>query len=634
MKYPALDNLTSPKEIKKMSLKAMKNLCEDIRNRITEVVRETGGHLGPNLGAVEIITACHHVFDLEKDRLVFDVGHQAYPHKLISGRHASFDKLRQKNGISGYPYQKESLYDVFRGGHASTAISTSVGISEGFKKIKEKSKQRVIALVGDGSLTGGMAFEGLNHAGHLHSNLIVILNDNTMSISPTVGAMSNYLNKIRHNKLIGSVKDEFIRLLKNLPRIGSKFEDIAKLIIEEGRTIINPGQIFTILGFDYYGPLAGHDLKEIIATLKSAKNQKGPVLIHALTDKGKGYKPEGQTGVPIQGPHALSPGTRKNEEAKRLNKLLPPKSKTYSAVFVEYLIELAKKNEKIVGITAAMSEGTALNKFEKKFKGRYYDVGICEQHATGFSAGLAKAGVRPVFAVYSTFLQRGFDQVFHDIALQADLPVLFSIDRAGLVGDDGPSHHGAYDIAYLRPMPGFVLMAPKDSRELYQMMRFALQGKVPSAIRYPRAAIPSENFFAKHEPIRLGKPEIVYTGEKICLLAYGAMVEAAAHAWQKLKSQGIRVTLVNARFAKPLDKKAYLHLARTHQTLITIEEGTKLGGYGSAVLECLHEDAKCGIHLMGIPDRLIEHASRNEQLKECKLDSDSIVKTVKRFLKI
>ena len=631
--YPYLNKIDNPKDVKKMSIKQLKGLCEDVRNRISEVVRETGGHLGPNLGVVEIISACHKVFDLDKDRLVFDVGHQSYPHKLLAERHKHFDSLRQKKGVSGYPHQGESRYDVFRSGHASTAISTSVGISEGFKHFSTKRKNKVIALVGDGSMTGGMAFEGLNHAGHIRSNLIVILNDNRMSISPTVGALSNYLNKVRHNKVVNNVKDEIVKFLSHLPKIGDKLEETANFILEESRTIINPGQIFTILGFDYYGPVNGHDIKELVDTLESVKKQEGPILIHALTDKGRGYRPGGKDVEAVNGPHALSPGTRQKEENKKKNIVSPTKAQSYSSVFVENFIKIASKNKKVVGITAAMPEGTALDVFGKKFPNRYYDVGICEQHATGFAAGLSNSGMRPVFAVYSTFLQRGFDQLFHDIALQADLPVVFCIDRAGLVGDDGPSHHGVYDISYLRVMPGFVLMAPKDGEELRQMMEFAINKKSPVAIRYPRQEIPKEDFFDSHESIVLGMPELLRKGEKICLLAYGAMNENAKLACDELKEHGIKVTLVNARFAKPLNKKYYENICKSHEVIITIEDGTVIGGFGSAVLEMIVGfNSNIKVDILGVPDKLIEHANREEQIRECKMDVSSIVKKVKSYL--
>ena len=613
-----------------MSLEQLRELCEDIRNRISEVVRENGGHLGPNLGSVEIITACHKVFNLNKDRLVFDVGHQSYPHKLIAGRHRKFDSLRQKKGISGYPHQGESEYDVFRSGHASTAISTSVGISEGFKYSSNKSKNKVIALIGDGSMTGGMAFEGLNHAGHINSDIVVILNDNRMSISPTVGALSNYFNKVRHNKVVENVTEEIIKFLGNLPKFGDRLEETAKFILEESRSILNPGQIFTVLGFDYYGPVDGHNLEELIKTLKNVKDQKGPILIHALTEKGRGYRPKGKGFEAISGPHALSPGTRQKEEAKKKHTTTSSKSDSYSKVFVDNLIQIAKKNKKVIGITAAMADGTGLDLFKKYFPKRYYDVGICEQHATGFAAGLASSGMRPVFAVYSTFLQRGFDQIFHDIALQGDLPVIFCIDRAGLVGDDGPSHHGAYDIVYLRVIPDFVLMAPKDGKELSMMMDFAIEMNNYSAIRYPRQSIPSDDFFDSHKPLKLGTPELLKKGKKVCLLAYGAMNENSKLAWESLKASGIEVTLVNARFAKPLNKRWYTQLARSHDVIITIEDGAVGGGFGSAVLEIL-ADLDVKVKVLGIPDKLIEHASRDEQIKECKMDVSSIVKCVKSY---
>ena len=631
--YPILEKLKNPKSIKKMDLFQLKALAEEVRLLINETVAETGGHLGPNLGCVEIIIACHFAFDLSKDRFIFDVGHQCYPHKIITGRFAYFKTLRQKGGISGYPHQKESAYDVFRSGHASTAISTALGMQKGYVLNNEKDR-KAIALVGDGSLTGGMAFEGLNNAGILKDNLIVILNDNTMSISPTVGALSNALNKIRHQKIYSNFREEFIKIIKKIPKFGSKIEGTMKLFLEEAKTLINPNQIFTTLGFDYIGPIKGHHISEIISAFKKAKEMKGPVLLHILTEKGKGYRPDGPYGKTIQGPHALSPkkNIAQNHQQENPPDLVVKKSKSYSACCVQKLIEIAKENEDLVAITAAMSEGTGLELFGKIFSKRYFDVGICEAHATGFAAGLAKAGKKPVFAVYSTFLQRAFDQIFHEIVLQKDISVLFCIDRAGLVGDDGPSHHGMYDIAYLRLYPYFVLMAPKNGTELEKMLEFALKLKQPVAIRYPKNSIPNKEIFTTNEKIQLGKAEMIAKGEKICLFAYGSMVEIALEVANQLEDVGIFTTVVNARFAKPIDHVMLEHLLKTHESLITLEEGTLQGGFGSGVLECANEknlDTR-KIKILGCRDKLIEHASRKEQLAECFLDTKGIVLEVKK----
>lgn len=656
MSYPILDSLRTPEDVKKLSLPDLYQLSEDLRNRVNEVVRETGGHLGPNLGAVEIILACHVVFDLKTDRLVFDVGHQSYPHKLLTGRNPNFHSLRQKDGVSGYPHPEESAYDVYRSGHASTAISTSLGILEGFLSQPNLSDRKVVALVGDGSLTGGMAFEGLNHAGHLGKNLIVILNDNSMSISPTVGALSKSLNRFRHHNFVKKMEQDVVNFVQRIPRIGKRLFEALRIVGRQSRHLMNPGQIFIDLGFEYIGPVEGHKVEEIVEALRTARKAKGPMLVHVLTEKGLGYKPEGPTGKAIIGPHALSPGQRKKEEAERKKKeeaerkkaetpaptpyiVSPPLTvvsslPSYSKAFATALTRLTKKYPQIRAITAAMEEGTALDLFKKEFPDRYYDVGICEQHATGFSAGLATAGLRPVFAVYSTFFQRAFDQVFHEIVLQGKLPVVFCVDRAGLVGDDGPSHHGVYDISYLRLYPNLYVMAPKDARELDEMLDFSLQQDYSCAIRYPRETVPAENYFASHEKIELGRFETLREGKDICLIAYGAQVALAVEAAKILSKEGIEVGLVNGRFAKPILPEPMTALAKKYKALITLEEGTVVGGFGSAVAEVLFEANAMPreFHRLGVPDRLIEHASRADQLRECGLDTASIAAKVKEIL--
>lgn len=634
MNYPILDSLSNPKDLKKISKKLWPNLIEEVRACINENVKKNGGHLGPNLGTVEIILACHLVFNLDSDRIIFDVGHQSYPHKILTSRYKQFENLRKKNGLSGYPYNKESQYDVFRGGHASTSISTALGIRCGFDYEKVDSKKYVIALVGDGAMTGGMSFEGLNHSGHLKKNLIVILNDNSMSISPTVGGLAKTFNDFRHSNLytnLEGIMEGMTEKLKHIPKIGQKLEALAKLTVDEAAKFVTPGQIFTILGFDYLGPINGNKTQEVIKALEKAKTIKNkPILIHALTEKGKGYQPDGRNSETLIGPHALSP-------PKTVVSTDKPQTPSYSAKSVEVISQLSQKDKKIIAITAAMADGTGLVKFQELFPDRYYDVGICEAHAVGFSAGLVHAGMKPVFMVYSTFLQRAFDQIFHELILQDNLPVVFCIDRAGLVGDDGPSHHGSYDIAYLRIFPHLVIMAPKDGNDLKDMLELGLKLKVTSVIRYPRTPIPPPTYFKKTfkslQKLALGKSEIINNGDsKICLYAYGSMVYQASQAYERLLDEGINVSLVNVRFVKPLDAKTLKTIYLKHQTIIVLEEGIVRGGLGSAVLEELNlmglDSQK--IILRGLPDALVEHASRDQQLEECGLDVESIIKLVKK----
>jgi 1-deoxy-D-xylulose-5-phosphate synthase len=629
MDYPYLDKLTDPRTLASQSLADLAGLAQDIRHRITEIVSVNGGHLGPNLGSVESIIALHTVFDFSYDRLIFDVGHQAYPHKLLTGRHRDFPTLRRKSGVSGYPHPAESPYDTFRTGHASTSISTGLGLAEGSQRQHPDRPPCCVVYIGDGAMGGGMAYEGLNHAGHLRKNLLVVLNDNRMSISPTVGAMAAYLNRLRHQHRYRDLRDDALKLMKKLPRVGARLEETANIILDTMKHSVNPGQIFTELGFDYQGPLDGHDLKAMISLLKNLQTRPGPVLLHILTEKGRGYQPGGRAGLESIGPHALSP-----KSSESTAPVVPVENRPgYSEIFGQAMIRLAEKHAGLVGLTAAMPEGTGLVKFSEQYPDRYYDVGICEQHATGFCAGLAAAGLRPVFAVYSTFLQRAFDQVFHDVVLQ-NLPVMFGIDRAGLVGDDGPSHQGLYDIAYLRPLPGLVIMAPKDGVELAQMLDFGLSLPRPSTVRYPREAAPPDDFFFKHETLELGKPEVLTSGGEVCLLALGAMVGRAWTASSLLVKDGINNAVVNARFVKPLNPEFLAGLTAGYRLVVTLEDGALAGGFGSAVCEAVMQaGGDFGkIRCLGVPDRLIEHATREEQLQECGLDPQSIVAAVKKFV--
>lgn len=641
--YKLLNSLKLPDDLKTLSKNQYPHLVEEVRDFITEAVTQNGGHLGPNLGVVEIILACHILFDLSKDRLVFDVGHQVYPHKILSGRHRAFTGLRKKGGLSGYPHQGESPYDVYRGGHASTAISTALGIRCGFDFFKKNRERYVIALVGDGSMTGGMAFEGLNHSGHMKKNLIVILNDNSMSISPTIGGLAKTFSDFRHNQFYYQFREGVVRNLKKIPAVGNRLEAVVNYSLDEAARLVTPQQIFTVLGFDYLGPIDGNNVNEVITALTQAKAIRNkPVLIHALTQKGLGYKPDGRQGGTTIGPHALS--------GKSSTKSGAP---SYSAAAVEILLKLARKDRSVITVTAAMAEGTGLNKFQDEFPDRYYDVGICEAHAVGLSAGLATSNLKPVFAVYSTFLQRGFDQIFHDIILQRNLPVLLLIDRAGLVGDDGPSHHGSYDIAYLRIFPDMILMAPRDRDDLEKMIEGVLNTKNGSkftAIRYPRSSIPNSDIFDRYQNISssskstkkenkidFGKSEILKLGKSgVCFYAYGSMVVEAAHAEKNLAEKGIDVSLVNVRYAKPIDMNTFKKLYKTHKLIIVLEEGVEKGGLGSAILEAVNSMPKtydgAEIAVRGLPDRLVEHASRNEQFQECGLDSKSLITWVGNYV--
>jgi len=504
----------------------------------------------------------------------------------------------------------------------------------GLERMHPENPPRLVVYIGDGAVGGGMSFEGMNHAGHLKKNMLVVLNDNRMSISPTVGAMAAYLNRLRNQQNYQNLRNDAFNLIKKLPKYGGKLEDMANTVLDIMKHSVNPGQIFTELGFDYQGPVDGHDLGQLVKTLKWIKNRKGPVLLHILTQKGRGYKPKGRNSKATIGPHSLGPlpaAAVTESEA-----LAPPAAPapSYSEAFSRALLKLGAENPHLIGLTAAMPEGTGLDRFAEKYPDRYFDVGICEQHAAGFSAGLAAAGLRPVFAVYSTFLQRAFDQIYHDIIMQAALPVLFCIDRAGLVGDDGPSHQGVFDLAFLRLFPDIILLAPKDGQELEQMLAFCLAQPKTSAIRYPREAAPPPDFFTKHEPLALGQPEVLSRGSEVCLLALGAMVARAVAAAERLGAAGLKASVVNARFAKPLAAPALLEFCRRHRLVVTLEDGISRGGFGSAVLE---EVLRAGgdtrkIRCLGVPDRLIEHGPREEQLKECGLDAESIVRQVKQWM--
>ncbi len=638
-----LSRINGPADVKTLTLPEMTQLAQEIRDEIVRVVYQTGGHLGSKLGVVELTIALHHVFDLEQgDALVWDVSHQIYPHKLLTGRHARFGTLRQFKGVSGFANPAESKHDPFLFGHAGTAASTALGMAQADHFLNRK--RRVVAIVGDGSLTCGATYEALNHAGHLKRDLLFILNDNAMSIGKTIGALSTYLNRLRTAPAYEELKHELHQLVSRFPKIGEPVEHAFAKIVEPMKSLLGK-PIFSALGWDYFGPIDGHNLEETIRILQRIKAHHGPVLLHLLTVKGKGYAPaEADPGCL----HGIKPAAKPRVEseamppavaaeptkAPKVNRLFsPPSRDAWTKVFADIAIELAGKDPKVVAITAAMPDGTGLDRFEKVHPDRYFDVGICEQHGVAFCAGMVKAGMKPIAAIYSTFLQRGYDQVFQEIVVQ-QLPLLFCMDRGGLAGNDGPTHHGLHDLAYLRTFPGFILMAPKDVPEMRAMMEFGLRGLAPCAIRYPRDNAPD---FAElnlpEKPVELGKAEVVRTGADGALIAYGYMVLPALQVAESLAADGIELTVVNARFAKPVDAALFRGLARQVPFLATFEDHSIHGGFGAAVLESLagQEDASAKVHVFGVPDILVEHGTRPEQFKLCGLDPETLIDKIRRI---
>ncbi|OQZ04506.1 MAG: 1-deoxy-D-xylulose-5-phosphate synthase [Candidatus Brocadia sp. UTAMX1] len=613
-----LDSVEYPEDLKKLKLEELPKLAAEIRELIVNVVSKNPGHLSSNLGVVELTMALHYCFDFKKDRLVWDVGHQAYVHKILTGRKTKFPTLRQYNGLSGFPDKNESEYDPFTCGHSGDAISSALGMSCASAILGEKKS--IVAIVGDGAIGAGMSLEALNHAGYLKKNLLVVLNDNEMSISNTVGAFSKYLNKIRTAPIYMDIRKEVHNLLKVFPVLGKPVEKTMEHIVEliQGGGV--PGQIFKDLGFNYFGPIDGHDFRILTDTLNNIKHLEGPVLLHVITEKGRGFEPAYQNPAQY---HSAGKFEMCNGKIKEISS--DSKKIAYTKVFGNTLVELAKIDPKVVGITAAMPDGTGIVSFGKKFPDRFYDVGICEQHAVGLANGLSAGGLKPVVAIYSTFLQRAYDQVFHDICLQRH-SVVFVLDRAGIVGNDGPTHNGIFDIAYLRNLPEIILMAPKDGDELKSMLKIALESGKPAAIRYPKEDIPEEKLSPHYKKFEIGKAEVLREGSDGVLLAYGAMVYRCMQAAEKLNKKGIDVTVVNARFAKPLDKELILRLVRNNKLILTVEDHALMGGFGSAVLELVSDAGENLNKIMraGIPDRFMEHGPRNLILKNIGLDEDGI----------
>jgi len=620
-KYPFLNNINSPQDLKKLTLEEMGRLAGEVRNRIIETVAKTGGHLAPNLGVVELTIALHYVFDAPKDKIIWDVGHQSYAHKLLTGRRDRFHTLRTYGGISGFPKRSESRYDAFDTGHSSTSISAGLGISTA--KALKGEKSHVIAVIGDGSTTGGMAFEALNQAGNTGKNLIVVLNDNAMSIGPNVGAFSSFLSRKMTGRRFVYFRREFENFLKSIPGVGENILSLVRKSEDTFITFFTPGMLFEAFRFKYVGPIQGHRLDLLIETFRNVKNLEGPVLVHALTVKGKGYAPAETDPAHFHGVGSfdISTGTSRKSSPK-----LPP---TFTEVFGETMVDLGRKEKRLFAITAAMPEGTGLNKFGKMFPERFVDVGIAEQHAVTFAAGLATEGFRPVVAIYSTFLQRAFDQIIHDVCLP-NLPVIFCIDRGGLVGEDGQTHHGHFDITYLRSLPNMTLMAPKDENELRHMLFTALNHTGPVAIRYPRGRGLGVSLDPEYRIIPIGESELLKEGKDLTLIALGSMVLPSLEAAVEMEKEGVTATVVNCRFVKPLDKRLADYARKTGKVLV-VEENIQQGGLGSAVLELFSDTGlkEVTVRRLGLPDSFVEHGPVGVLREKYGLDKAGIMKTAR-----
>ncbi len=613
-RYPLLNQINSPEDLRQLDQAELPKVAEEVRHYLLESVSRSGGHLAAGLGTVELTIALHYIYNTPHDRLVWDVGHQAYPHKILTGRREQLPTIRKRGGLTPFPKRSESPYDAFGVGHSSTSISAALGMA--IAASLGNREQRAVAIIGDGGLTGGQAFEALNHAGSLDANLLVILNDNEMSISPNVGAMTNYLAKILSSKLYTTVREGSKQILQRVPEMW----EIARRAEEHVKGMVAPGTLFEELGFNYIGPIDGHDMETLLTTLQNVRSLKGPQLLHVITRKGKGYLPAERDPVTYHGVSPFDPSKDTMTKA-------PSKGITYTQVFGQWLCDMAEQDPKLVGITPAMREGSGLVEFSSRFPERYFDVGIAEQHAVTVAAGMACEGLKPVVAIYSTFLQRGYDQLIHDVDLQ-NLPVLFAIDRAGLVGPDGPTHAGSFDLSFLRCIPNMVIMAPADENECRRMLTTGHRHDGPAAVRYPRGTGPGAGVERALTSLPIGKAEIRREGKKIAILAFGSMVSPALEAGELLDA-----TVVNMRFIKPLDEDLVMQLAGSHDFLVTVEENAVMGGAGSAVNECLvAHGSNLPVLNLGLPDRYIEHGSREELLAEAELDADGIHRNIEHFL--
>jgi 1-deoxy-D-xylulose-5-phosphate synthase len=614
----SLDSIECPADLKKLTFDQLSQLAAQVRKRMIDVVSRNGGHLASSLGTVELIMALHYCFNAPEDKIVFDVGHQAYAHKILTGRNKNFDSLRKHLGITGFPCKEESIYDIFTTGHSSNAISLALGLVAA--RDSQKQSYRVAAVIGDGSLSGGLCFEGLNNAGHLKKDILIVLNTNELSIAPNVGSLSTYLNKVISLPLYNRFRDSLEGFVKSRIPKGRRLITIANKFEEGLKGLFVPGMLFEELGFRYFGPFDGHNLHTLIPALKNILNIKGPRLVHIITKKGKGYAPAENDPVRFHsaGPFEIATGKPLAGQASG--------ARSYTEVFSNKIVAMAEDNPKIVAITAAMPEGTGLDKFRDRFPERFFDVGIAEAHAVCFAGGLAAGGFRPVVAVYSTFLQRAIDQVVEDVALQK-LPVVFALDRAGVVGEDGATHQGIYDIAFLRTIPNLTIMAPADAAEFEKMLELAFSSDMPSVIRYPKGICPAPD--RQGSALEKGRAEVIRTGKNCCLIALGSMVTTAAEAASLLEKQGISVTVINGRFVKPLDVALFKDAAAKYKYIFSIEEGVIDGGFGSAISEAINKP----VIRMGLPSEFLQHGKREILLEKYGLTKEGIAKTVMQYIR-
>ena len=618
-----LDNIESPGDLKPLSIAQLNILAKELRNFIIETVSDTGGHLASNLGVIELTLALHYHLNSPKDKIIWDVGHQSYTHKIITGRRDQFHTIRQYQGLSGYPKSKESIHDIIETGHSSTSISAALGLA--LARDLKKRNDRIYSVIGDGALTAGMAFEALNHAGHLATDMTVILNDNGMSISQNVGAISHYLSNIRTDPRVHKMKEDMEFIISRIPKIGSTMSKSVERIKDGFKYIFLSGILFEELGFTYIGPLDGHNISELINNFQKADLIEGPVLIHVNTKKGKGYKPAENHPSKF---HGVSPFVIDNGESKKEKKKL-----SFSQIFGQSLVKIADEDQDVLGITAAMPEGTGLNILRDKYPNRFFDVGIAEQHAITLASGLAKGGKKPVVALYSSFLQRAYDQVIHDVCIQ-NLPVTIAIDRSGIVGSDGETHQGIFDLSFLRIVPNMIVMAPRDENQLQHMLYTAIKCGKPAALRYPRGEIYGVEMDAQLEEIPIGKAEMICEGEDLLIIAIGTTVYPALEAAGILEKQGINIGVMDGRFIKPLDDKLILKKMKEYKKILTIEEQVLAGGFGSAILELANENGLYDIQLQrhGLPDNFIEHGSQARMKDIFKLDSHGIAEIALEFV--
>ena len=620
-----LDTIDNPADLRKLTIEELSALAQEVREEIISVVSEVGGHFASTLGAVELTLALHYAFDTPRDRIVWDTGHQAYAHKLICERRKKLQTIRQLGGLSGFLSRDESEYDVFGAGHAGTSVSAALGMVAA--KSLSGGDYKVVSVISDGGLSAGLTFEGLNQAGHLDKDLIVVLNDNEHFIDPRVGALSSFLSKQLTTDLAIRLQHNLGALMRTLPKVGENLYHVARKLKESFLGLVTPGFLFEALGFQYVGPIDGHDVAEMIQTFENVKKLQHPVLVHVVTQKGKGYPPAEKDPIKY---HSVTPFHVLTGKAKKEKGSIP----SYTEIFADALIRLAKENPKVVALTAAMGSGTGIDKFARELPARSYDVGIAEQHAVTFAGGMATEGWIPVVAIYSTFLQRGYDEILHDVCLQK-LHVVFALDRGGLVGADGPTHHGVFDFAYLRSIPNMVVMAPKDENELRRMLKAAIDYNGPIAFRYPRG----EGFGVELErdirPLEIGKGELLRDGKDIAILAIGSTVMPALKAAQELAPLGIDTAVVNARFVKPLDRDLLVGVLSSVPRALTVEDNVVAGGFGSAVAELMADEGIAGVSLrrLGVPDRFIPHGTQDELKKLCGFDKDAIAQTAMQMMR-